>query len=71
MAYSTVLRSMGVAKPPMYGSLIGVLTNAFLNWVLIFGNLGFTAQGVVGAAIATSIARVVEVVYILFVSRET
>ena len=68
MAYSTVLRCMGIAKAPMYGSLIGVLTNAFLNWVLIFGNLGFTGRGVVGAAIATSIARVVEVTYILFAS---
>nr|WP_300003431.1 MATE family efflux transporter [Tissierella sp.] len=68
MAYSTVLRCMGIAKAPMYGSLIGVLANAFLNWVLIFGNLGFSAQGVVGAAIATSIARVIEVTYILFAS---
>lgn len=68
MAYSTVLRCMGIAKAPMYGSLIGVLTNAFLNWVLIFGNLGFTARGVVGAAIATSIARTIEMVYILVVS---
>ncbi|OLS01498.1 MATE family efflux transporter [Tissierella creatinophila] len=68
MAYSTALRCMGIAKAPMYGSLIGVLTNAFLNWVLIFGNLGFTARGVVGAAIATSIARTIEMVYILVVS---
>lgn len=68
MAYSTALRCMGIAKAPMYGSLIGVLTNAFLNWVLIFGNLGFTARGVVGAAIATSIARTIEMIYILVVS---
>lgn len=68
MAYSTVLRSMGVAKPPMYGSLIGILSNAFLNWVFIFGNLGFAPLGVAGAAIATSIARVLEMTYILVAS---
>lgn len=68
MAYSTALRCMGIAKAPMYGSLIGVLSNAFLNWVLIFGNLGFTARGVVGAAIATSIARTIEMIYVLVVS---
>lgn len=68
MSYSTALRCMGIAKPPMYASLIGIIANAFLNWILIFGNLGFTARGVVGAAIATSIARVLEMSYILFVS---
>lgn len=31
-----------------------------LNWVLIFGNLGFPAMGVRGAAISTTIARFVE-----------
>ncbi|MGV6851263.1 MAG: MATE family efflux transporter [bacterium] len=30
--------------------------NIFLNWVLIFGHLGFEAHGVNGAAIATSLA---------------
>ena len=64
-AYSTTLRCIGIAKSPMYASLIGVLTNATLNWVLIFGNLGSPALGVVGAAMATSIARLVEMVYII------
>lgn len=64
-AYSTTLRCIGIAKSPMYGSLIGVLVNGVLNWVLIFGNLGFPAMGVAGAAIATSIARFIEMIYIL------
>ncbi|WP_132996410.1 MATE family efflux transporter [Sporanaerobacter acetigenes] len=64
--YSTLLRCVGQAKPPMFASLIGVLTNAFLNWILIFGNFGFPAMGVVGAAIATSIARTVEMVYVIY-----
>ncbi|NLY45643.1 MAG: MATE family efflux transporter [Tissierella sp.] len=64
-AYSTALRCIGDARQPMFGSLIGIFTNAFLNWVLIFGNFGFPAMGVAGAAIATSIARLVEMAYIL------
>lgn len=63
--YSTVLRCIGIANLPMYGSLIGVLTNAFLNWVLIFGNLGAPELGVAGAAIATSIARLVEMIFVI------
>lgn len=66
-AYSSVLRSTEQPKVPMYASLIGVLSNAFLNWVFIFGNLGSPAMGVKGAALATTIARLIEMVFILSV----
>jgi Na+-driven multidrug efflux pump len=36
----------------------------FGNWVLIFGNLGFPALGIMGAAISTLCARALEVVII-------
>ena len=70
-AYSTTLRSIGIARPPMFGSLIGILTNVFLNWVLIFGNLGFPALGVVGGAIATSMGRLLEVIFITISAYKT
>lgn len=70
-AYSTTLRCIGIAKSPMYGSLIGILVNGLLNWVLIFGNLGFPALGVAGAAIATSIARFMEMIYIIICAYKT
>jgi putative MATE family efflux protein len=70
-AFSTTLRCIGIANPPMIGSLIGVLTNAFLNWVFIFGNLGAPALGVAGAALATSIARLVEMLIIIYASYRT
>jgi putative MATE family efflux protein len=44
----------------MYLSLLTLISNVFLNWVLIFGKLGFPALGVQGAAIATLISRVLE-----------
>lgn len=66
MAYSSVLRSSEQPAIPMYASLIGVLVNAFLNWVFIFGNLGVKPMGVVGAALATTIARFIEMFFILF-----
>ena len=67
-AYSTALRCIGVAKPPMFASLMGVLINALLNWILIFGHFGLKPMGVVGAAMATSIARFVEMIYITIYS---
>ncbi|WP_195430785.1 MATE family efflux transporter [Clostridium sp. D46t1_190503_E9] len=64
-ALSSALRSSEQPKVPMYASLIGVLSNAFLNWVFIFGNLGVKPMGVAGAALATTIARTIEMIYII------
>ena len=43
--------------PPFWIFLGGVLLNIFLNWLLIYGNLGFPKMGFEGAAWATLIAR--------------
>ncbi len=43
---------------PFWIFLAGVLLNVFLNWVMIYGNLGFPAWGLEGAAVATLISRV-------------
>lgn len=55
-----VLRSFMAALERPYAALVlGVLAvplNAGLNWVLMFGKLGFPALGLVGAGIASSIA---------------
>lgn len=51
---------------PTIVSLIAILTNAVLNYLLIFGKAGFPNLGVAGAAIATVIARFLEFI-ILFV----
>lgn len=67
MAFSSALRSTQQPNIPMYASLIGVLSNAFLNWIFIFGNLGMPELGVNGAAIATVIARGIEMIFIIAV----
>ncbi len=46
-------------KPAMIISIAGNLLNVGLNYLLIFGELGFPEMGVSGAALATLISRVV------------
>lgn len=50
---------------PMLVSIIALFTNATLNYIFIFGHLGFPAMGVKGAAIATLVARIVEALAII------
>ena len=58
--YAGTLRETGETRLPMTGGLIAIGVNLVLNYLLIFGKLGLPALGVVGAAIATVIARFVE-----------
>ena len=64
MMYVTAYRSMEYPQLGMYILVSSMLVNTFLNWVFIFGNLGAPALGVRGAALATLIARVLEVVIV-------
>lgn len=57
MAYASTLRESGETVVPMISSVTAVFTNLALNYVLIFGKLGFQPMGVQGAAIATVISR--------------
>ena len=58
--YSGTLKETGETVLPMKAGVAAVVVNFCLNYVLIFGKLGMPALGVVGAAIATLIARIVE-----------
>lgn len=61
-----VLRSMKKVRIPVITSLISVSINVFLNYTLIFGHFGAPAMGVRGAALATIIARVVELAALVY-----
>lgn len=52
--------SEALSRPwmPFWIVLAGVFLNIFLNWILIYGNLGASALGLDGAGLATLIARV-------------
>jgi MATE family multidrug resistance protein len=46
-------------------SIAAVILNVFLNWVLIYGNLGAPAMGLEGAGYATLISRIILVLAML------
>lgn len=62
--YASTLRETGETVLPMTAGIVAVFVNLAFNWILIYGNLGFPAMGVEGAAIATGISRVVEILII-------
>ena len=62
--YSSTLRETGKSMPPMFAGVVAVLINLVLNYILIFGHLGFDPMGVRGAAIATVISRFAELAII-------
>lgn len=50
---------LGDTLRPMLVSVLAMVANVFLNWVLIFGNLGAPALGVKGAALASAISSAI------------
>lgn len=59
--------SEALSRPwvPFWVVLGGVLLNAGLNWILIYGNLGAPAMGLDGAGLATLLARIMVTLGIL------
>ena len=54
------MRSVETAHIGLYISCMALVVNVCLNYVFIFGHLGFPAMGVRGAAVATLISRIME-----------
>jgi len=59
------LRSVKKAALPLWVSAVSIITNTVLNALLIYGLAGFPKLGVRGSAIATLIARLLELFLIL------
>ena len=68
------MRAVESVRIGFYVSLSTLVVNISLNYVLIFGKLGFPAMGTRGAAIATLVSRVVEllvvIIYIALVDKK-
>ena len=70
--YASTLRETGETVLPMKAGLIAVGVNLVFNYILIFGKFGAPALGVVGAAAATVLARVVEMcIVVIWTHRHT
>lgn len=63
--YTGTLRETDRAVLPMKAGIIAVVINFVFNYILIFGKLGFPALGVRGAAIATLLSRIAEMLFII------
>jgi multidrug resistance protein, MATE family len=58
-AYKQFTEGLSLTKPAMYISVFSNVLNILLNYLLIYGKLGFPELGMMGAAWATLISRVV------------
>ncbi len=59
------LRAVGTVKIAFYTSVVSLCINAFGNYVLIYGKMGFPQLGIRGAAISTLIARIAELLIVV------
>ena len=63
--YGSTLRECGQTVLPMKAGIAAICVNLVFNYLLIYGKCGFPVLGVRGAAIATALSRIVEVMIIV------
>ena len=63
--YSSSLRETGNTILPMIASVVAVIVNFCINYILIFGHFGFPEMGIKGAAVGTLTARMLELLIIV------
>ncbi len=63
--YASSLRETGDSVKPMVAGIISVIVDIVFNYLLIYGKFGFPELGVRGAAIATLMARVAEMLIVV------
>lgn len=66
LVFVTALNAAGDTKTPMYIKIASIFLNVFLNYLFIFGNLGFPELGVMGAAVGTVIVNILELCIYLY-----
>lgn len=67
----TALRATERVNPPLFTSIAAVAVNTVLNYILIYGKLGFPAMGIRGAALATLISAIVQSLLLVIVLRSS
>ncbi|TDQ19323.1 MATE family multidrug resistance protein [Algoriphagus boseongensis] len=60
--FKQLAEGLSQTKQAMYITVFANLVNVFLNWVLIWGKLGFPEMGLNGAGLATLISRILMMV---------
>ena len=63
---STLLRCVDQPRLPLYASIVSALLNTGLNYILIFGKCSFAPMGAEGAAIATVLSQLANLLLMIF-----
>ncbi len=66
-SYSVVFQTSNYTKPLVAYGIIRSVLNIFLDYVLIFGKLGFPRMEIAGAALGTTIAEYIGGFYLMYV----
>lgn len=66
--YIAILKNSGKAIKVSIISFVSVMTNIILNAILIFGLFGLPKLGIAGAAIATVISKIIELIWCILES---
>ena len=69
-AFRRYLQAMNLVRPITFALLSANLVNVVVNWVLIYGKLGFPALGATGAAWATVLSRLYMAAVLVVAVRE-
>ena len=58
-------------KTLTFNSIVMVLSNIICHWILIFGKFGISALGITGAAIGSSLAELVSLIFFIIYTRKS
>lgn len=65
LSFSSVLRSIGKTKTPTLISIISLVLNTIISYLLVYGLCGLPQLGVSGAALGTLISRLLELILLM------
>lgn len=68
IALRSFTTAFGRTRPVLLVTLLAVALNALLNWLLVFGHLGFPKLGLVGSGTASAITNVVMFAVLLLIA---